>query len=317
MVPLNSQDMRKDTYIPEMSPKVESDRGNFLRRVEPLWASPHPRLVMHSKSFEYSISLQGQRWRLGRHRDNDIIVPDRWVSRHHALLERTSSGFSFSDLGSYNGSFVNHRRIGQNVELQAGDWLAIGHTELSFLNTVMAASPRTQPTSKLPVAFRKPPVVAVAQSAKAQGEIWREILSSQGVSVLWVGTGLKPTGILTHLQNLGQPQPDLLLIDIGSCEENPFDFCDWCRQTYPNLAVILTAHVRSYVLEAESRWAKRQGAREFFPGFNKNSLQADLDMIAERVALILEVLNLPSLDLAALEFALSGLQSRHVRETLY
>lgn len=309
--------MRKDTYIPEMSPKVESGKGNFLRRVEPFWASPRPRLVMHSKSFEYSISLQGQRWRLGRHRDNDIIVPDRWVSRHHALLECTPGGFSFSDLGSYNGSFVNHRRIDQEVVLQTGDWLAIGHTDFSFLYPVTTAVLLAESTSKPPVVIRKPPVVALAQSAKAQGEIWREILSSQGISVLWVGAGLKPTEILAHLQALGQPQPDLLLIDIGSCEENPFDFCDWFRQTYPNLEVILTAHVRSYVLEAESRWAKRQGAKEFFPGFNKDSLRADLDMIAERVALILEVLNLPSVDLVALEFTLSGLQSAHVRETLH
>jgi ABC transport system ATP-binding/permease protein len=50
--------------------------------------------------------------RIGRASDNDVVVPDLSVSRHHAELRRTSRGeFEIVDLDSHNGTYLNGQRI--------------------------------------------------------------------------------------------------------------------------------------------------------------------------------------------------------------
>lgn len=48
---------------------------------------------------------------LGRHADNDIVLPAEGVSRHHARLQATSLGWEVVDLGGINGTFLNERRL--------------------------------------------------------------------------------------------------------------------------------------------------------------------------------------------------------------
>lgn len=76
--------------------------------------------------------LQGQRWNLsqeeiliGRSPECDIVVPDRQVSRHHAVLERTAAGFQIKDLGSKNGTHVNGVRIEEEQLLRDGDVIKV------------------------------------------------------------------------------------------------------------------------------------------------------------------------------------------------
>ena len=50
--------------------------------------------------------------RIGRAEDNDIVVAELSVSRHHAELRKAAlGGYEIADLGSYNGTFVNGQRI--------------------------------------------------------------------------------------------------------------------------------------------------------------------------------------------------------------
>jgi hypothetical protein len=76
---------------------------------------------------------------LGRTLNNDIVIPDRSVSRFHAFLKLRESGrFEILDAGSTNGTIVNGGTVpaqgkGSPVELKAGDTLRLGQVELTYL----------------------------------------------------------------------------------------------------------------------------------------------------------------------------------------
>lgn len=64
--------------------------------------------------------------RVGRARNNDLILDIPNVSRFHAIFTASRSGVVLSDLGSKNGTFVNGRRITTPVGLETGDVIDIG-----------------------------------------------------------------------------------------------------------------------------------------------------------------------------------------------
>jgi DNA-binding response OmpR family regulator len=73
--------------------------------------------------------------RLGRWPDNDIVLPDRRVSRHHAEIRRVGSNLLLQDRGSTNGTFVNGARIAEPYTLQDGDRIQIApRFQLRFLD---------------------------------------------------------------------------------------------------------------------------------------------------------------------------------------
>lgn len=67
----------------------------------------------------------------GRHPDADIFLDDVTVSRRHAQFLRDGAAFSFRDLGSLNGSFLNGERIDSSA-LTDGDEVQIGKFRLTF-----------------------------------------------------------------------------------------------------------------------------------------------------------------------------------------
>ena len=71
------------------------------------------------------LPVVGTNVRLGRAPDNDIVIDELLVSRHHAEFRRTPAGFEVADLGSHNGTFVNGHRI-DRVSVSSGDILAVG-----------------------------------------------------------------------------------------------------------------------------------------------------------------------------------------------
>ena len=62
---------------------------------------------------------------IGRADDNDMVVADLRVSRHHAELRRSGGKYEIADLGSQNGTFVNGQRITQATVTEA-DVIGIG-----------------------------------------------------------------------------------------------------------------------------------------------------------------------------------------------
>jgi DNA-binding NtrC family response regulator len=63
-----------------------------------------------------STVVQGDRIRIGSHPSNDIILTDRLVSRFHCSLTATPSGWTLTDSGSRNGTFLGGARV-RDVDL--------------------------------------------------------------------------------------------------------------------------------------------------------------------------------------------------------
>lgn len=70
---------------------------------------------------------------VGRHPDSEIRLDDVTVSRRHAEFHRTAGGFTVSDLGSLNGTYVNRERVESALlvdrdEIQIGKFRLVFHT---------------------------------------------------------------------------------------------------------------------------------------------------------------------------------------------
>jgi ABC-type multidrug transport system ATPase subunit/pSer/pThr/pTyr-binding forkhead associated (FHA) protein len=73
----------------------------------------------------------GRVMRIGRALENELVVSDLQVSRHHAEFHATPDGrFEIRDLGSHNGTFVNGMPIGKDGSALLGpnDIVGVGHS---------------------------------------------------------------------------------------------------------------------------------------------------------------------------------------------
>ena len=72
---------------------------------------------------------------IGRHPENQLVIPDSRVSRHHAQLRMTENRIVLSDLNSTGGTFVNGEQITQQ-ELKPGDIISLAGFPLIFMETI-------------------------------------------------------------------------------------------------------------------------------------------------------------------------------------
>ena len=75
------------------------------------------------------LTLDGGPVTIGRATDNNLVLVDSRVSRHHGRLQARSGALIYSDLGSTNGSWVNGVQV-EEVVLGAGDRIEVGDTVL-------------------------------------------------------------------------------------------------------------------------------------------------------------------------------------------
>jgi DNA-binding SARP family transcriptional activator len=76
--------------------------------------------------------LTGAITRIGRFTDNDIVLDDTDVSRHHAVITDTGTGYVMTDLRSTNGIEVQGHRIRGSATLAEGDRIRIGGYDFIF-----------------------------------------------------------------------------------------------------------------------------------------------------------------------------------------
>ena len=70
---------------------------------------------------------------IGRAMDNRLVVANSIASSHHAEIHPGVSGYSLTDLGSTDGTFVNEQQLAPRLPrlLQGGDRIRIG--DMTFL----------------------------------------------------------------------------------------------------------------------------------------------------------------------------------------
>lgn len=69
---------------------------------------------------------------IGRSQESAIFLDDVTVSRKHAEIAKSDSGFIFKDSGSLNGSYINNVPTTEK-QLSVGDEIQIGKFHLLFI----------------------------------------------------------------------------------------------------------------------------------------------------------------------------------------
>ena len=89
--------------------------------------------VQHgSQTRKLALKGNGEVLTIGRGLDCDIVLADRYVSRHHARISNLPMVTLVQDLGSTHGTYVNGVRISQPTPLRPGDVIRIGNSELAI-----------------------------------------------------------------------------------------------------------------------------------------------------------------------------------------
>ncbi|HZU39266.1 MAG TPA: FHA domain-containing protein [Gemmataceae bacterium] len=71
---------------------------------------------------------------IGRLPDNDVVVPDPFVSRRHcAILVHSTQGCELHDVASKNGTFLNGRRLAGPTPLVSGDEIRMCDRQMVFI----------------------------------------------------------------------------------------------------------------------------------------------------------------------------------------
>ncbi len=68
---------------------------------------------------------------IGRETDNDIVVDDAYISRHHLQLRKRFGAYMLFDVDSSGGTKVNNIQVREHI-LQNGDVIHIGHTRIIY-----------------------------------------------------------------------------------------------------------------------------------------------------------------------------------------
>jgi pSer/pThr/pTyr-binding forkhead associated (FHA) protein len=102
----------------------------------------------------FEAELVGDRMSVGRNEGNDLVIPDSSVSGSHGEFSSDGSTWSFTDLGSTNGTKINGEQV-ERVELGHGAQFQIGDVGVYFMEDEAAPAPASASAS--PSAARHAP----------------------------------------------------------------------------------------------------------------------------------------------------------------
>jgi hypothetical protein len=129
---LDRGDIRVHGSVQDVDDENVFQHTALLPRVEtsdsPLPSSPIAP-VLHHDGQTYAVLRSPTR--VGRLPDNDIVLDDRRVSRHHAELLDKGGRWVLRDTGSTNGTAVNGQIV-RETPLKPGDRISLGGLEVTW-----------------------------------------------------------------------------------------------------------------------------------------------------------------------------------------
>lgn len=115
--------------------RVAIERETTVRLGDPdegPWLRLTPSAVGESPRRAAGVALDAAALTIGRSHENDLVLDDPLVSRRHAQLHASADGgWIVTDLGSFNGTFVNGVQVSEK-RLTRFDLIAIGGSQLRF-----------------------------------------------------------------------------------------------------------------------------------------------------------------------------------------
>mgnify|MGYP000648532006 FL=1 len=75
--------------------------------------------------------LDSSETKIGRDINNEICLDDITVSRSHAIISKSSEGYSVKDLGSLNGTYLNAVSV-RDSKISNGDEIQVGKYHLTL-----------------------------------------------------------------------------------------------------------------------------------------------------------------------------------------
>jgi hypothetical protein len=122
--------LRAESPAPAEEPAAAADR-------RPVPVAPtrqetgEPMLVLLTDDEPVKTLAVERRIKIGRQADNDLVVVDPGVSRHHAEVINENGTCTLHDLGSTNGTYVNGSVVTEHA-LRDGDRISLGSTVVEF-----------------------------------------------------------------------------------------------------------------------------------------------------------------------------------------
>ena len=109
--------------------------GSLIESKNEIESKPEPPTLYVSFNGDVlqELTMKKPRLLIGRSKHNDISLPSKWVSQHHAMLVRNGDATILMDLNSTNGIFVNSKRV-SNHFLIHDDVISVGHHRIKFID---------------------------------------------------------------------------------------------------------------------------------------------------------------------------------------
>jgi DNA-binding NtrC family response regulator len=101
------------------------------RAVGPSASAGGIQVMVLSGAAKGTVRPVGERLKIGKATDNDLVLPDDTVSRHHCELTRSNDGIHVRDLQSTNGTKVGGARVSEAI-VQPGTVLKVGEVEIAL-----------------------------------------------------------------------------------------------------------------------------------------------------------------------------------------
>jgi hypothetical protein len=155
---------------------------------------PQLTLVLGRKPVQV-YNLEQTRVRIGRETGVDIVIDNPAVSRLHAELRKEGDGWTLTDMGSANGTFLNGRKIAATELIKAGDEIGMGKFSLLFEKALDAPVAPTQATKSGPLSLDGGPGTMHIKAHEVT-QLLNEASKQRRAQIVWEAGGQKGTHYL-------------------------------------------------------------------------------------------------------------------------